>query len=152
MNTTMWVDLALTGTSVRQPHKHRKNTDYIHKKSHMRIRHLPAVTLTAVRNTGNPNHPNARVSLLYDETMGVSVFVAGTPLRRNDYVSFYSVKESLTGDQFRERYLRGASTLTDCRVMGQRLHNKVWQRYVHDRWPYRSEESTGHCSIPELCN
>ena len=72
--TPMCVDLALTGTSVRQPHKHRENTDYAHKKKYKRKRHLPAVTINAVRNTGNPNHPNASVSL-YDETMGVSVLL-----------------------------------------------------------------------------
>ena len=106
------VDLVLIGTSVRQRHKYRRKTDYIHKRKS----HLPAVTLNAVRSTDNPNHPNARVSLLYDETMGVSVFVAGAPLRRNDQVTVYSVKESLTGDQYHERYLRGASTLTNAEL------------------------------------
>ena len=147
----MCVDIALTGTSVKQKHKHRENTDYIHKKKCMRKSHLPAVTLNAVRNTGNPNNPNARVSLLYDQTMGVSVFVAGAPLRRNDYASFYSVKESLTGDQYRERYLRGASTLTDSELWDKGYIIK-YDNDMHDRQPYRPKESTGHCSIPKLCN
>ena len=60
--------------------------------------------MNAERNTDNPNHPSARVLLRCDDTMGVFVFVAGAPLRRNDYVSFYPVKKSLTGNQYRERY------------------------------------------------
>ena len=62
----MCVDQALTGTSVRQPDKSRKNTDYLHKKKYKRKRNLPAVTLTAVRNTGNPNRPNI---IKYDNDM-----------------------------------------------------------------------------------
>ena len=45
--------------------------------------------------------------------MGVSVFVAAAPLRRNDYASFYAVKEELTGDQYRARYPVGLSTLSE---------------------------------------
>ena len=44
--------------------------------------------------------------------MGVSVFVAGAPLRRNNYVSFYAVKEELNGDQYRARYPVGVTALT----------------------------------------
>ena len=52
----------------------------------------------------------------YEETMEVSVFVAGASLRRNDYVSFYSAKEALMGDQYREQYPIGATTLTDAHL------------------------------------
>ena len=48
--------------------------------------------------------------------MGVSVFITGAPLRKNEYVSFYSVKETLTGNQYRERYPIGATTLTDAQL------------------------------------
>ena len=97
--------------------KTEKNcTDYIQRKKPKRKRHLPAVTFTAVHFTGNPSHPNARVSLRYVESMGVSVFVAGAPLRRNDYVSLYAVKEILTGDQYRARYPKGATNLTEAQL------------------------------------
>ena len=92
------MDVAQNGAVVRQTHTKRLNADYIHKKKPKRIKTLPAGTLNAVLSMGNPTHPNTRVSLRYDETMGVSVFVAGAPLRKYDYVSFYSVKETLTGD------------------------------------------------------
>ena len=72
--------------------------------------------MDAVCNAGNPNHPKARVVLRYDETMGVSVFVAGARLRKNNYVSFYSVKDTFTGDQYREYYPKGASTLSDAQI------------------------------------
>ena len=44
------------------------------------------------------------------------VFVVGAPLRQNDYDSFYSVKEALTGDQYRDRYPIGATILTDTQL------------------------------------
>ena len=71
------------------------------------------MNLTEVRITGNPTDHNIRVALHYSNEMGVSVFVAGAPLRRNDYVSFYDVKEELTGDQYRARYPVGVTSLTD---------------------------------------
>ena len=71
------------------------------------------MTLNAVLSPGNPNHPNTRVSLRYDETMGVPVFVAVAPLCQNEYAAFSTVKEALTGDQYRGRYPIGATTLTD---------------------------------------
>ena len=55
----------------------------------------------------------------YYDTMrlwGVSVFVAGAPLRRNDFFSFYSAKETFMGDQYRERYPIGATTITDAQL------------------------------------
>ena len=72
--------------------------------------------MDAVFNAGNPNHSKARVILCYDEKMGVSVVVAGVPLRKNEYVSFYSEKETLTGAQYRERYPRGTTTLIDAQL------------------------------------
>ena len=48
--------------------------------------------------------------------MGMSVFLFGAPLRRNDYVSFNTVKEVLMKDQYRERYPIGATTLTDAQL------------------------------------
>ena len=77
---SMCVGIDPTEASMRQTHNQRINTDYIHKKKRKRTKHLPAVTLNAVRNTDNPNHPNTRVLLRYDETMGVSAFVVGAPL------------------------------------------------------------------------
>ena len=81
------------GTSLRD-NKHRINTDYIRKKMPKRNKLLMAITLEAACNAGNPNNPSVRVLPKYDETMGVSVFVTGAPY----YVSFYSMKEILTGD------------------------------------------------------
>ena len=43
--------------------------------------------------------------------MGVSVFVVGALLRKNDYVSLFAVKEHLTRDQYRERYPVGQEKL-----------------------------------------
>ena len=94
----MFDDLEPKG-KLRGTNKHRINADYMNKK-HKRTNPLPAITLDAVCNAGNPNPLKARVFLRYDDTMGVSVFVSGAPLRKNDYVSFYSVKEALTGDQY----------------------------------------------------
>ena len=45
----------------------------------------------------------------------MSVFVTVASLRR-DYVSFYSVKETLTGEQYSERYPIGATTLTEAQI------------------------------------
>ena len=94
---------------VWETNKHRINSDYL-------LKPLPAITLDAVYNAESPNHHNARVLLKNDETMGASVLVAGSPLRKNDYISFCSVKEALTGDKYRERYPIGATTLTDAQL------------------------------------
>ena len=45
--------------------------------------------------------------------MGVSVFVAVAPLRRNDFVSFYAVKEELIGDQYRVRHPVGVTSFKE---------------------------------------
>ena len=44
------------------------------------------------------------------------MFVTGAPLRKNDYVSFYAVKETLTGDQYNARYPVGATSLTEDQI------------------------------------
>ena len=77
--------------------------NYIQKKR-KRIKNLTQVSLTAVRYTGNPNHHSARLRLEHSKEMRWSVFVTWAPIRMNDYVSFYSVKETLTGDQYNARY------------------------------------------------
>ena len=56
------VDTTAAQNTIRGPNKQRINADYIQNKR-KRINHLPAVTLTAVRSTGNPNHHNTRVLL-----------------------------------------------------------------------------------------
>ena len=97
---------------IRGPNKHRINADYIQRKRKRR-KHLPAVTLPAVRSMGNLNHDNTRVLLQYIDDIGVSVFVVEAPWRRNDYVSLYAVKKELTGDQYRVRYPVGVTSLTE---------------------------------------
>ena len=108
-------DTAADQHTIRGPNKQCINADNIQRK-HKRIKHLPAVTLTAIRSTGNPNHHNTRAQLQYSDKMGVSVFVAGAPLRRNDYGSFYAVKGELTGDQYRAQFPMGITSLTDCEI------------------------------------
>ena len=95
------VDITSIQHTSRGSNHQRINADYIQRKR-KRIKHLPAVTLTAVRSTGNPNHHNTRVLLQYSDTMGVSVFVA-----------FYAVKGELIGDQYSARYPVGVKSLTD---------------------------------------
>ena len=57
-----------------------------------------------------------QTTLMLGYIKAVSVIVSGAPLRKNDYVSFYSVKELLTGDQYRERCPIGATTFTDAQL------------------------------------
>ena len=88
----MSVDADPNGAVVRQLRKQRSNPGYIHKKKPKRAKHLPAVTLNAVRCPGNPDHPNAGVSLRYNETRGVSVFVAGASVRTTTFPSIQGRK------------------------------------------------------------
>ena len=92
----MFEDPGMKDEPVRATNKQRINVDYLHKKKPRQITPLPAMNLDAGRNAGNPNPTNARVLIRDDETMGVSVYVAGDP--------------------YHERYPIGATTLTDAQL------------------------------------
>ena len=112
-------------STTRQTYKHSLYADYIHRKKSMRTRHLPAVTLTAVQNAGTQitSMRGCHYDMLSQWECQYLVLVP--LLRRNDYVSFYSVKETLTGDQYRERYPKGATKLTDAQLWARTIQSSM---------------------------
>ena len=59
------------------------------------------------------------VALRYNAIMFMLVFPEGAHLQKNDYASYYEVKEHFTGDQYRERYAVSQCNLTLKQLIGK---------------------------------
>ena len=76
--------------------KRKKTNDDYRKKKSMKCHTHVSIGYQEAIITGNPQNVLARVEVVYDVGMGVSVFVKGKAFHKGDYITHYGVKRTMT--------------------------------------------------------